>query len=166
MSNSSARPCFVGSFYNTLISFCRLYSFCRSYCYFFLTLSRHYHCSILHVVWFYGVFILCYLCRTTALAATVICWLYPTSNKFRRISSSLLRYFNLVIVTYIRVLFCHCCLLHYSDVIMSSMASQITSLMSVYSTVYSGADQRKQQSSASLAIVEGIPRRIPRTKGQ
>ena len=39
-----------------------------------------------------------------------------------------------------------------------AMASQITSPMSVYSTVYSGADQRKHQSSASLAIVRGIHR--------
>ena len=43
-------------------------------------------------------------------------------------------------------------------VIMSVMASQITSLTIVYSTVYSGADQRKHQSSASLAIVRGIHR--------
>ena len=45
---------------------------------------------------------------------------------------------------------------HYDDVIMSTMASQITSLTIVYSTVYSGADQRKHQSSASLAFVRGI----------
>ena len=32
---------------------------------------------------------------------------------------------------------------HYSDVIMIAMASQITSLTTVHSTVYSGADQRK-----------------------
>ena len=35
---------------------------------------------------------------------------------------------------------------------MSAMSSQITSLTIVYSTVYSGADQRKHQSSASLAF--------------
>ena len=34
---------------------------------------------------------------------------------------------------------------------MGAMASQITSLTIVYSTVYSGVDQRKHQSSASLA---------------
>ena len=45
---------------------------------------------------------------------------------------------------------------HYSDAIMSTMASQITSLTSIYSTVYSGADQRKHQSSASLAFVQII----------
>ena len=41
---------------------------------------------------------------------------------------------------------------------MSGMASQITSLTIVYSTIYSGADQRKHQSSASLAFVGGIHR--------
>ena len=41
---------------------------------------------------------------------------------------------------------------------MSTMASQITSLTIVYSAVYSDADQRKQQSSASLAFVRGIYR--------
>ena len=48
--------------------------------------------------------------------------------------------------------------MHYGDVIMSAMASQITSLAIVYSTVSSGADQRKHQSSASLAFVRGIHR--------
>ena len=41
---------------------------------------------------------------------------------------------------------------------MGTMAYQITSLTIVYSTVYSGADQRKHQSSASLAFVWGIHR--------
>ena len=39
---------------------------------------------------------------------------------------------------------------------MSAMAPQITSFAIVNSTVYSGADQRKHQSSASLAFVRGI----------
>ena len=47
---------------------------------------------------------------------------------------------------------------HYDDVTMGSMASQITSLTLVYSTVYSDADQRKHQSYASLAFVWGIHR--------
>ena len=47
---------------------------------------------------------------------------------------------------------------HYGDVIMGAMASQITSLTIVYSTVYSGADQRKHQSSAFPAFVRGIRR--------
>ena len=56
----------------------------------------------------------------------------------------------------------------YNDVIMTTMASQITNLTVVYSTVYSDADKRKHQSSASLAFVWGIHRDrwIPRTKGQ
>ena len=59
-------------------------------------------------------------------------------------------------------------LIHYDDVIMSAIASQITSLTVVYSSVYWGADQRKHQSSALLAFVWGIHRDrwIPRTKGQ
>ena len=44
---------------------------------------------------------------------------------------------------------------HYDDVKMGAMASQTTSLTIVYSIVYSGADQRKHQSSASLACVRG-----------
>ena len=47
---------------------------------------------------------------------------------------------------------------HYNDVIMGAIASQFTSLTIVYSTVYSDADQRKHQSSASLAFVRGIHR--------
>ena len=41
---------------------------------------------------------------------------------------------------------------------MSTIASQITSQTIVYSTIYSGADQSKHQSSASLAFVWGIHR--------
>ena len=57
---------------------------------------------------------------------------------------------------------------HYGDVKMGAIASQITSLTIVYSTVYSDADERKQQSSASLAFVWGSHRGrwIRRTKGQ
>ena len=47
---------------------------------------------------------------------------------------------------------------HYSDVIMSAMASKITGVSTVCSTICSGADQRKHQSSASLAFVRGIHR--------
>ena len=45
----------------------------------------------------------------------------------------------------------HCC-----DAIMGAMTSQIISLTIVYSTFHSGADQRKYQSSASLAFVREI----------
>ena len=48
------------------------------------------------------------------------------------------------------------CMYHYSDLIMSTVASQIISVWSVYSTVCSGPDQRKHQSSASLAFVRRI----------
>ena len=48
---------------------------------------------------------------------------------------------------------------YHGDVIMDAIASQITSLTIVYSSVYSDADQRKHQISASLAFVRGIHRR-------
>ena len=41
---------------------------------------------------------------------------------------------------------------------MGAMSSQITSITTVYSTVYSGADRRKHQSSALLAFVRRIHR--------
>ena len=47
---------------------------------------------------------------------------------------------------------------HYNDVIMGAIGSEITSLTIVYSIVYSDANQRKHQSSASLAFVRGIHR--------
>ena len=52
----------------------------------------------------------------------------------------------------------YCIYSHYSGIIMSSMASQITGASVVYWTVYSGADQRKHQRSTSLAFVRGIHR--------
>ena len=57
---------------------------------------------------------------------------------------------------------------HYNDVIMCAIASQNTSLTIVYSIVYSDADQRKHQSSASLALCGEFTgdRWIPRTNGQ
>ena len=45
----------------------------------------------------------------------------------------------------------HC--IHCDDAMMGAIAFQITSLTIVYSTVYSGADQSKHQSSASLTFV-------------
>ena len=44
----------------------------------------------------------------------------------------------------------------YGDVIISAMASQITSRTIICSIIYSGVDQRKHQSSESLAFVRGI----------
>ena len=42
---------------------------------------------------------------------------------------------------------------------MGAIASQIANLTIIFSTVYSDADQRKYQSSVSLAFVLGIYRR-------
>ena len=47
-------------------------------------------------------------------------------------------------------------IMHYSNVMMSAMASQITSGSIVYSTVCSDTDQRKYWTCASLAFVMGI----------
>ena len=57
---------------------------------------------------------------------------------------------------------------HYSYILMSAMACQITGILIVCSSVCSGADQRKHQSFASLAFVMGIHLWpvIPLTKGQ
>ena len=49
---------------------------------------------------------------------------------------------------------------HYNGVIMSAMASQITGVSIVNSTICSGVDQRKHQGSASLAFVRGIHRSL------
>ena len=49
--------------------------------------------------------------------------------------------------------------IHYSDVIMTTMASQITSCTIVYSTVYSGADQ-KHQGFAIMTFVMVIYRSL------
>ena len=56
----------------------------------------------------------------------------------------------------VHVIKCQQCLMtfHYCDVIMSAVASQITSL----TIVYSDTDQRKHQSSASLTFARGIHR--------
>ena len=57
---------------------------------------------------------------------------------------------------------------HDSEVIMRAMAFQITGISIVYSAVFSSADQRKQQRSASLAFARESTgdRWIPPTKGQ
>ena len=52
---------------------------------------------------------------------------------------------------------------HYDDVIINAMTPKITSFTIVYSTVYSGADQIKQQSSASLAFAGEFPAQMAST---
>ena len=64
-----------------------------------------------------------------------------------------------LLFTALHVLYENCDVVHYRDVIMGVTASQITSLTIVFSTVYSDADQRKHQSSASLVFVRGTHRR-------
>ena len=54
---------------------------------------------------------------------------------------------------------CKCWITHCNDDIMGAITSQITSPTIVYSIFNSGANQRKQQSSASLAFVWRIHRR-------
>ena len=64
---------------------------------------------------------------------------------------------NVLNITY-HVLSCQMSHDHFDEVIRRAMVSQINSLAIVHSTVYSGVDQRKHQSSASLAFVRGIHR--------
>ena len=54
--------------------------------------------------------------------------------------------------------FIHLIKKHYSDAIMSTIASQITGVSIIYSTICWGADKKNHQSSASLAFVRGIHR--------
>ena len=58
-------------------------------------------------------------------------------------------------------------LLHYDDVIMSAMTSQITSLTIVYSTVYSGPDEKNMKSPHHWPLCGEFAgdRWIPRAKG-
>ena len=53
------------------------------------------------------------------------------------------------------------CKIHYSYVTMGAMASQVTSVSILYSTFCSDADQRKHQSSTSLAVVSPVTGEFP-----
>ena len=53
---------------------------------------------------------------------------------------------------------------HYSDVIMSTMASQINGVLIAFSTVCLGAGQRKHQNSASVAYGRGMTGGFPSEK--
>ena len=89
-----------------------------------------------------------------------VCW--PSWNYQLMYSHNVETAFGCVIWVPVRILH------HYDDVIMGAIASQITSLRIVYSTDYSKADQRKHQSSASLALCGEFTedRWIPLTNGQ
>ena len=81
---------------------------------------------------------------------------FPSWEVYREVNTNIsLGWAHKQFITTIHTLFYF---LHYSYVIMSVMASQITSLTIVYSTFYSSADQRKYQSSASLVFERGIHR--------
>ena len=91
----------------------------------------------------------------TTYASIILCFLFYCSVIFIELPEAY-RYFNSVEWCFSKA--CESELMHYSDVIMGAMTSQITSLTIVYSMVYSGADKRKHQSFASLAFVRGIHR--------
>ena len=50
---------------------------------------------------------------------------------------------------------------HHNDVIMTPMASQITSLTIVYSTVYSGSDEKKPQKTSKFPVTGFSPHKRP-----
>ena len=94
-------------------------------------------------------------------------WVDPTSFEAVKFDTPLLYFtkfsgkyldFYFLVGTHLKLSLFIGSAIHYSDVIMGAIKSQITSLTSVYSIVYSDADQRKHQSSASLAFVRGIHR--------
>ena len=110
--------------------------------------GKKYHITIsaLHLMTFYRLhLIIIYVSRTNVLVLQTKLEKKPHINQFHTDGTRLL----------LKIRY-HAARVHYSDFIMSAMASQITSITIVYSTVYSGADQRKYQSSASLALVMGI----------
>ena len=74
-------------------------------------------------------------------------WLTGLGIIDHRCKNTTLRYSN------ISVLCCSWLNFHYSVIIMSAMASQFTGVLIVWSTVCSSKDQRKHQSSTSLAFV-------------
>ena len=82
------------------------------------------------------------------------------SHNFRLCRDQLIQVLRLIGYTFQPSSDCTVKRVHYDDVIMTTTATQITSLTVVYSIVYSGADQRKHQSSASLAFVRGIHHHI------
>ena len=98
-----------------------------------------------------GTYFTLYCCATQSQRLNSI----PETNvSVARRSQSLFQWFTLSTTGRLHVLRVQVPV-HYYDVIMGAMASQITNLTMVYSTVHSGPDQRKHQSSASLAFVTG-----------
>ena len=86
-------------------------------------------------------------CLTELLSDVIVCWICKLANW------TFPSCFPLMSSTCTSM-----CSVHYNDVMMIAMASQITSLTIVYTSVYPGVDQIKHQSSALLAFVRGIHR--------
>ena len=101
-----------------------------------------------------------YHLQNIMLIAVIICSLIHKTHiiqfQLLRIIASKTNVFCLGFIWLLALLLCNNILNHYSNVIMGTMASQITSLTIVYSTVYSDVDQRKHQISASLIFVRGF----------
>ena len=85
---------------------------------------------------------------------------YPflNSRRFHPTLYNVCNYLSMLRLKSYRWMGPHESLVHYDDVIMSAIVSQITSLTIVYSAIYVGADQSKHQSSVALAFVWGIHR--------
>ena len=95
--------------------------------------------------------------------------MFPFNDVIMTYNSAILRSINWMLQTPMPCIFHIALISHYSDVIKGAMASHITSVSIVYSTVCSGGNQRNHQSSVSLAFVRRIhpgDRWISRTKGQ
>ena len=115
----------------------------------YMLVFNYFCCVIMNLLYFY----ICQSCflqqysKRSWYSRKAVLWLWN--------NICLNQYSNLEIVFFEIVLHLMQCWL-YSDVIMSTMASQITVVWIVCSTVCSGADQRKRQSPASLDFVRGI----------
>ena len=126
----------------------------QSWGWWFGTLSLHYDVIVMYAIWWH---------THGLILAPVIPWC-PTAPK-RHLKQCWL---IIIINMFIGCVGTHLRQYHCSDVIMGAIASQITSFTIVYPTVYSGADQMKHQSSASLFLWGEFigDRWIPRTKGE
>ena len=116
------------------------------------------------VNWWYIMWSLSYQIQNTRVRSIIICWKIwfrkglLASLLIETCYTRLLNRRNIRVGYHMAIWLSTVRTYHYNDVTMSAVVSQITSLAIVYSAVYSGADQRKHQSSASLAFARGIHR--------
>ena len=81
----------VGNIHQILFFLCQLYYSILGYSLHSIVPSLFFSvCMLLSFMLCLCICVLCYLCRTIALVVTVICWLYPTLNKFYLILSYLI----------------------------------------------------------------------------